>query len=142
MGLQFFKNCLGLLPFGMQEIIPNLWETGSSVFKNIQLIAFIISNFKSFKKNFKNSTVKPPRPGDLLFSCSLVPQELLFQKPFYYLINKLYFNFITLPKKFNPEGQGSNKRPKGLNGYPSIKDSTLTSCQKSLYLHISCPMIE
>ena len=67
MGLQFFKNCLGLLPFGIQEIIPNLWETGSSFFKNIQLIAFTIGSFKSFQKNFKNSTVKPSLPGDLLF---------------------------------------------------------------------------
>ena len=30
-----------------------------------------------------------------------------------------------------------NKRPTGLNGHLSIRDFTLTSCQKSLYLHIN-----
>ena len=35
-----------------------------------------------------------------------------------------------------------NKRPKGVDGHLSIKDSSLTSCQKGSYLHISCPIIE
>ena len=32
--------------------------------------------------------------------------------------------------------------PKGLNYHLSIRHSTLTSCQKGSYLHISCPIIE
>ena len=35
-----------------------------------------------------------------------------------------------------------NKRPKGLNGHLSIRNSRLTSCQKGSYLHIRCPIIE
>ena len=34
------------------------------------------------------------------------------------------------------------KRPTGGNGYLSISDSTLTSCQKGSYLHIISPIIE
>lgn len=67
MGLQFFKYCLGLSPFGKHDIIPNLWEIGSSFFRKIRLIAFKIKRFRSFQKNLKNSTVKPSLPGDLLF---------------------------------------------------------------------------
>ena len=55
MGLQFFKNCLGLLPFGMQEIIPNLWETGTSFLKKyIRLIAITI-NYQIFPEKFQKT---------------------------------------------------------------------------------------
>ena len=33
-----------------------------------------------------------------------------------------------------------NKRPKGLNGHLSIRDFTLSSCQKGAYLHINRPI--
>ena len=36
----------------------------------------------------------------------------------------------------------SNRRPKGLNGHLSIRDSTLTSCQNGSYLYIRYPIIE
>ena len=36
----------------------------------------------------------------------------------------------------------ANKRPTGLNGHLSIRDSTLTSCQKGTYLHINSYIIE
>ena len=35
-----------------------------------------------------------------------------------------------------------NKRPTGLNGHLSIRDFTLTSCQKGSYLYINNPIIE
>ena len=35
-----------------------------------------------------------------------------------------------------------NKRPTGLNGHLSIRDFSLTSCQKGLYLYINSPIIE
>ena len=35
-----------------------------------------------------------------------------------------------------------NKRPTGLNGHLSIRDFTLTSCQKGSYLYINSPIIE
>ena len=35
-----------------------------------------------------------------------------------------------------------NKRPTGLNGHLHIRDYTLTSYQKDLYLHINRPIIE
>ena len=35
-----------------------------------------------------------------------------------------------------------NKRATGLNGHLSIRDFTLTSCQKGSYLYINRPMIE
>ena len=35
-----------------------------------------------------------------------------------------------------------NKRPMGLNGRLSIRDFTLTSCQKDSYLYINSPIIE
>ena len=41
--------------------------TGSSSFEKIQLIVPIKYNLKSLKKHFKNSTVYPSLPGDLLF---------------------------------------------------------------------------
>ena len=34
------------------------------------------------------------------------------------------------------------KRPTGLNGHLSIRDFTLTSCQKGAYLYINSPIIE
>ena len=34
------------------------------------------------------------------------------------------------------------KRPTCLNGHLSIRDFTLTSCQKGAYLHINSPIIE
>ena len=36
----------------------------------------------------------------------------------------------------------SNKRPTGLNGHLSIRDLTLTSCQKGSNLYINSPIIE
>ena len=36
----------------------------------------------------------------------------------------------------------NNKRPTGLNGHLSIRDFTLTSCQKGSYLYINIPIIE
>ena len=36
----------------------------------------------------------------------------------------------------------TNKRPMGLNGHLSIRDFTLTSCQKGSYLYINSPIIE
>ena len=38
--------------------------------------------------------------------------------------------------------QIGNKRPTGLNGHLSIRDFTLTSCQKGSYLYINSPIIE
>ena len=35
-----------------------------------------------------------------------------------------------------------NKRPTGLNGHLSIRDFTLTSCQKGSYLYINSPIKE
>ena len=35
-----------------------------------------------------------------------------------------------------------NKRPRGIKGYLSIRNFSLTSCQKSSYLHISSHIIE
>ena len=35
-----------------------------------------------------------------------------------------------------------NKRPTCLNGHLSIRDFTLTSCQKGSYLYINSPIIE
>ena len=35
-----------------------------------------------------------------------------------------------------------DKRPTGLNGHLSIRDFTLTSCQKGSYLYINSPIIE
>ena len=35
-----------------------------------------------------------------------------------------------------------NKRPTGLNGHLSIRDFTLTFCQKGSYLHINIPIIK
>lgn len=52
-GRQFFKNCLGLSPFGKHEITPSLCEMGSSFLKKIQLIALTTKCFKSFQKKFK-----------------------------------------------------------------------------------------
>ena len=39
-------------------------------------------------------------------------------------------------------GSSYNKRPTGLNGHLSIRDFTLTSCQKGSYLYINNPIIE
>ena len=45
-------------------------------------------------------------------------------------------------EKFIYHNKRHNKRHKGLNRHLSIRDSTMTSCQKSSYLHISCPIIQ
>lgn len=50
-GRQFFKNCLGLSPFGKHEITPSLCEMGSSFLIKIQLIALTTKYFISFRKN-------------------------------------------------------------------------------------------
>lgn len=50
-GRQFFKNCLGLSPFGKHEIKPSLCEMGSFFFIKIQLIALTTKYFISFRKN-------------------------------------------------------------------------------------------
>ena len=46
--------------------------------------------------------------------------------------------FISF-NSFNPL---NNKRPTGLNSHLSIRDFTLTSCQKGSYLYINSPIIE
>ena len=48
---------------------------------------------------------------------------------FYLLLTEFEFNLL-------------NKRPTGLNGHLSIRDFTLTSCQKGSYLYINVPIIE
>ena len=57
----------------------------------------------------------------------------------YLTTNYQLIHVKKLPFPFKPKKE---KRPNGLNGHLSIRDSTLTSCQKGSYWHISCPIIE
>ena len=67
MGRQFFRNCLGLSPFGSHVIIPCLCVTENVPLWYPSFIERLIKCLKSLKKNLKNSTVKPSEPGLLLF---------------------------------------------------------------------------
>ena len=43
--------------------------------------------------------------------------------------------FCSIPKNVQISNAKENKRPTGLNGHSSIRDLTLTSCQKGSYLY-------
>ena len=57
----------------------------------------------------------------------------------YLTTNYQLIHVKKLPFPFKPKKE---KRPNGLNGHLSIRDSTLTSCQKGSYLHINRTIIE
>ena len=62
----------------------------------------------------------------------------------HYVINKMAATKCKRPVNFKFEMPVTkvNKRPTGLNGHLSIRDFTLTSCQKGSYLYINSPIIK
>ena len=59
-------------------------------------------------------------------------------------LNSFYPRMLCIKFSWNwPSGSGEeDKRPSGLNGHLSIRDFSLTSCQRGSYLYINSPIIE
>ena len=57
-----------------------------------------------------------------------------------YLAYVTLYNLQKLAHKYRQSKK--NKRPSGLNGHLSIRDFTLTSCQRCSYLYINSPVID
>ena len=74
--------------------------------------------------------------------CRIYYTVLLYCKLYQYLsklqISKLLGEFVKVVSYISND----NKRPTGLNGHLSIRDFTLTSCQRGSYLDINSPIIE
>ena len=62
-GLQFFRNCRGLSPFGSNVISPSFCGEDRLSFLKLSFIARMSRVPISFQKNLKNSTVNPSEPG-------------------------------------------------------------------------------
>ena len=62
-GLQFFRNCRGLSPFGSSVISPSICAEDRLSFLKLSFFARTSKVPISFQKNLKNSTVNPSEPG-------------------------------------------------------------------------------
>ena len=161
--LIIYKNVKNVSPrITLIYYVSSLVEIGPVVFKKTIFINFVNVNLILHY----NPPLKRTKP----FICkSLVDiSPVVLEKKIFFKISLIYFlyfviispwkrtglfictnlNFIRpmmICTKFSwnwPSGSGVNKRPTGLNGHMSIRDFTLTACQKGSYLYINSPIIE